>query len=282
MQANRTGVFSHSPEEITLPSSLALNFNMSLLRRTKEEIRYAYIHVSKKTLSVNELEYVKNQCNVDAGIQLNLYVKINTTEDSRGVFSLQGSTTLLENDIDQEKLIEFSDITSQFKEWVEENSEFVETRIVVGGDCYDRLNPADLGVGQSTKDGTFIIVFSKSDDSEEAVIKAGLAELAAEATANRHKRSIHNENENSDPALMEYPSSGPQFNISNYHLHPCQRYSHTVRILHITQSSSFLFCIALPIANPLQERILSTRLYMYNDRASLNIINCVYMDLIKL
>lgn len=247
VQSGTPGVFSHTPEETVLPTSLSLNFNMSLMQRLKEDIRYAYIRVPKTSLTAEKQEYVKNQCNENEGIPLELLVKVNTTEDSRGVFSLLSRTVLPKHDIGQEKLIEFGDITSQFKDWLEESIssktfEVVETRIIVGaGDCYNHINPAELGISQSTSESSFIIVYSKSDNSEDAIIKAGLAELAAEATANRQRRNIEEHGSEGNSESTQLSDNVLQFNISNYHLHPCRRYSHTVSTVIFSPALSSLF-----------------------------------------
>ena len=223
VQSSTPGVFSHSSEGLELPTSFSLKFNMSLLERLKEDIRYAYISVPKSGLSVDKLEYVKNQCSPSDGISLELLVKVNASQEQ---YTHLSTAVVSLNDLSKEKAIEFSAITTQFKAWVDDskNFEIIDTKIIVRGNCYDRLNPSDLGIGQDTTHGAYIIVFSKSDDSEEAIIKAGLAELAAEATAAKQKRST-------DDAVVSEASevsNSSIFNITNYHLHPCQRYSHTV------------------------------------------------------
>ena len=227
VQSSTPGVFSHSSEGLELPTSFSLKFNMSLLERLNEDIRYAYISVSKSALSMDKLEYIKNQCNpTDEGIRLELLVKVNASQDR---YSPLTTAVLTLNDLGKEKTIEFGAITNQFKVWVDEIAtsktfEIIDTKIIVRGNCYNHLNPSDLGIGQDTRHSSYIIVFSKSDDSEEAIIKAGLAELAAEATAARQARSA--DDTPSRPASEV--SNSTTFNITNYYLHPCQKYSHTV------------------------------------------------------
>ena len=228
LQDQSQAVFSHNLDP--LPSSLTVNYNMSMMRRTKENIRYAFIRIPKRALTTDELVSIKGQCDVDSGLQLQLYVQVNTTNGSQDVMSLESTTKLSGQDIGEEKWVEFSDITHRFEEWLEESVtltdfEVAHTRIIVGsGDCYNHLNPTELGFGETTKGGPYIVVFAKSDDSEEAIIKAGLTELAAEATANRNKRQVDSaQSENSGDTTLPLPS----FNTSLYS-DPCRLYSHSV------------------------------------------------------
>ena len=228
LQDQTPAVFSHNLDP--LPSSLTVNYNMSMMGRTKEDIRYAYIRIPKRALTTDELLNIKSKCNVDSGVPLQLFVQVNTTNGSQDVMSLESTAKLQEHDVGQEKWVEFSDITHRFGEWLEESVsstdfEIAHTRIIVGsGDCYNRLNPTELGFGETIKGSPYIVVFAKSDDSEEAIIKAGLTELAAEATANRNKRQVDGaQGENSGDTTLPLPS----FNSSQYS-DPCRLYSHSV------------------------------------------------------
>lgn len=224
VQSSTQGTFCHSSEGLGLPTSFSLKFNMSLLERLNEDVRYAYISVPKSALSLEKLEYIKTQCNPDADISLELLVKVNASQEC---YSLLTTAVIPLSDLGEKKMIEFGAITTQFKAWVDEIAtsktfDVIDTKIIVRGNCYNRLNPSHLGIGKDTTHSAYIVVFSKSDDSEEAIIKAGLAELAAEATATRQKRTA----EGTDSEETEL--SAPEFNITNYLLHPCQKYSHTV------------------------------------------------------
>ena len=205
------------------------------------------------SLTVDQLEGIKNQCTDSADVPLNLLVKVNTTENSRGVFSLLSTAVLSESEIGQEKQIEFRGITEQFRDWLKETKatkmyEFTETRIIVGGSCYNSVTPADLGISPNTSSSAYIVAFSKSDDSEEAVIKAGLAELAAEATANRRRRNADDSQASSEDnsGLQQDSETSLQFNASLYHLHPCTKYSHTVSNINASVVYfSWLYCTAM-------------------------------------
>ena len=232
MQSSGSGVFSHSSEDTPLPASLSLTFNVSILRRVKEDVRYAYIRVPKMSLTVDQLDEIKNLCPDGTDIPLNLLVKVNTTDSSHGVFTLLSTAVLRENEIGRKKHIEFRGITEEFRGWLKESKTtkmyaFTETRIIVGGNCYNSVTPADLGISPNASSGAYIVTFSKSDDSEEAIIKAGLSELAAEATVNRQRRNAE-DNQASMSGMAQDPEPSLQFNASVYHLHPCTRYSHTV------------------------------------------------------
>ena len=239
MQTTSDGSFSHSPD-MPLPESIAFKFNVSL-RQMKEDIRYVYVRVPKNTLTAIERDHVKNQCPENSPITLKLLVKINTTEDSHGVYTLLSKAELRRSEIGEKRQIEFSGIREQFKDWLENQiaapkpHDFTELRLIIGEGCYDRLTPKQLGF--STNSSAYIVMFSKSDDSDEIIIKAGLAELAAELTASRHTRSVGDGSNHIDEDLAGERINGSNttldsdsiaFNISRYHLYSCRRYSHTV------------------------------------------------------
>ena len=235
------GVFSYSPQHSSIPASLTYNFNISL-RRIKEDVRYAYARIPKQPLSKKTLERVKEQCNGPISLQLLLRVHSNQTEaSSQNVFTLLSRARLQANEIGRSLQVEFSDITEQFKQWQKEESasarqgDIVEMRLIIGGtgSCYNTLTPQELGFRSNTS--AYVVVFSKSDDSKEALIKAGLAELAAEATASRQRRnagegSIEGEGTSSEgqDGNVTRLNNHAAFNISHYHLRSCRRYSHTV------------------------------------------------------
>jgi hypothetical protein len=236
-QSTTEAVFSHSPHQSPLPPSLSLHFNVSM-RRVKEDIRYVYTRIPKQALSEKELESVKEQCT--GPVSLQLLVKINSSQvgSSLDAFSLLSTARLQPGEIGRKQQVEFSGVTEEFRQWQKEDAEstrqgdMVEMRLIIGGNgesCYDELTPQHLGFRPNTN--SYIVVFSKSDDSEEAIIKAGLAELAAEATASRQRRS---DETTTDATVTEETGSenGTRpFNISSYHLSSCRRYSHTVRMV---------------------------------------------------
>ena len=197
-----------------------------------------YVRVGKQSLTTEQQDHVKAQC--DGPITLTLLVSVNSSgeSDTQGVFTMLAKAVMQLEDISDEQQVEFSNITSQFNHWVKEESEsvipreMVEMRLIVSGGqhCQGTLTPEELGF--TDKESAFVIVFSKSDDSEEAIIKAGLAELAAEATASRQKRNQGNGDVVSESAD---PSNGTldSFNITYYHNWSCRRYSHTVGHLSI-------------------------------------------------
>ena len=246
-------MFSHSPHHALLPASLTYNFNVSL-RKTREDIRYAYARIPKLSLEEKELEHVKEQCNGPISLQLLAKTHTNCTDNSNDVFTLLSSARLGQHSVGQSLQVEFTGFTEQFKHWQKEGSrqgDIIEMRLIIGGtdSCYDTLTPQELGFRPNTSG--YIVVFSKSDDSEEAIIKAGLAELAAEATASRQRRSVGGDEvveggeETPTDATVDHRrpedaenttrlSSHDTFNASHYHLHTCRRYSHTVSRLHHT------------------------------------------------
>lgn len=246
-------MYSHSPVPSPMPSSLAINFNVSL-RRVKEDVRFVYVRIGKQAMTTAQEDYIKEQCN--GFISVTLFVNLNDTS----AYTMLSTKQLQLNDISNEQQIEFGDITPQFMQWLKENSEntrsreIVQMRLVVNGghNCLSPLTPEDLGF--TTKVSAFIVVFSKSDDSEEAIIKAGLAELAAEATASRQKRDSEtaagsdqdietNSMESGDEDNSTDPSLHP-FNITLYHLQSCRRYSHTVR-----NTSCYLYSLLCLLLN---------------------------------
>ena len=251
-------MFSHSPHHALLPASLTYNFNVSL-RKTREDIRYAYARIPKLSLEEKELEHVKEQCNGPISLQLLAKTHTNRTDNSNDVFTLLSSARLGQHAVGQSLQVEFTGFTEQFKHWQKEGSrqgDIIEMRLIIGGtvSCYDTLTPQELGFRPNTSG--YIVVFSKSDDSEEAIIKAGLAELAAEATASRQRRSVGGDEvveggeETPTDATVDHRrpedaenttrlSSHDIFNASHYHLHTCRRYSHTVSRLHLHTNSIY-------------------------------------------
>ena len=232
------GIFSHAPHR--LPASLTYNFNVSL-RQVKEDVRYAYARIPKHALSQKSLERVKNQCNGPISLQLLMRVHTNETDTTpRSIFTLLSSARLTLNEIGRSVQVEFSNITHQFREWQKQDTatrDIVEVRLIIGGSdsCYNTLTPEDIGFTANAS--AYIVVFSKSDDSEEALIKAGLAELAAEATASRQRRNAQDSRGGGDETTVSSRNTNHtdvgndtlEFNVSTYHLRSCRRYSHTVR-----------------------------------------------------
>ena len=210
---------------------------MSLIGKSKEDTRYAYIRVPKRALSSTELQNIKDRCDVAGGLRLQLFVTVNTTDSSEDVVTLETVAELSGSDVDQEKWVDFADVTHRFGEWLHDSAtatefEVVHTRVIVGrGRCYNKLTPSDLGIGDSIKSSPYIVVFSKSDDSEEAIIKAGLAELAAEATANRNRRQIETAPTTSTTRQSHENTTDtlPTYNITQY-ASPCRLYTHSVSL----------------------------------------------------
>ena len=227
-----SAVYSHNLH--SFPSSLSITFNMSLIGRTKEDTRYAYIRVPKRALSSTEYQNIKDRCDVDRGLTLQLFVTINTTDSSEDIVTLETHAELRSSDIDQEKWVDFAGMTHRFGEWLQESAtaaefEVVHTRIIVRGhhgSCYNQLTPSDLGIGDTVKLNPYIVVFSKSDDSEEAIIKAGLAELAAEATANRNRRQIATTPQTPRNASVTRTT----YNTTPQYTSPCRLYTHSVSL----------------------------------------------------
>ena len=166
-----------------------------------------------------------------------------TDTTPRNVFTLLSSAQLTLDGIGRSIQVEFSNITHQFTQWQKEDMaptrwDVVEVRLIIGGSdsCYNTLTPEDLGFRLDTN--AHIVVFAKSDDSEEALIKAGLAELAAEATASRQRRNAEDSgsmqgSDTADQTVSGRPNlthltNHTEFNASTYHLRSCRRYSHTV------------------------------------------------------
>ena len=245
------GVYSHSPHNSVLPPSLTYSFNVSL-RKIKEDIRYTYARIPKHSLSEKDLEHVKEQCNGPISLQLLVRLHSNQSDAPHSVFTLLSSARIQENSVGRSFPVEFSEITPQFRRWqkdgedADRQGDIVEMRLIVGGSdsCYDAVTPQDLGFRPNTS--AHLVIFSKSDDSEEAIIKAGLAELAAEATASRQRRNAEREtvvNEEERPSEADLEEEVDEdnmtrltnhelFNMSHYHLRSCRRYSHIVSQLH--------------------------------------------------
>lgn len=250
-QTTSDAVFSHAPHH--LPSSLTYNFNVSI-RRVKEDVRYAYVRIPKLSLPLKTFERVKEQCNGPISLQLLVRVHSNETDSTpRNVFTLLSSARLTHHNISRSLQVEFSDITQPFKQWQKESrhSDIVEMRLIIGGSgsCYNTLTPEDLGFRANTS--AYIVVFSKSDDSQEALIKAGLTELAAEATASRQRRNaVDGANTETDTPRVTGGNNNThsqEFNSTIYHLLSCRRYSHTVRHTTLT-STLYISHICIPVA----------------------------------
>ena len=201
-------------------------------------MRYVYIRIQKNPLSAMETDYVKNQCPGNSPIPLQLLVKINTTSDSQGVYSLLSKAVIRRNEIGQQKQIEFSKITEDLVADAHATSakspRNIETRLIIGGDCYNHISPDQLGFNANST--SFIMVFAKSDDSEEAILRAGFAELAAEASAVRYKRNVDT-SESSDSteetATRQNSTNATEthseaYNSTTASFRSCRRYSHTV------------------------------------------------------
>lgn len=241
LSTSSEGVFSHSPHR--LPASITYHFNVSK-RRVKEDVRYAYVRIPKQALPQKTIERVKEQCSGPFSLQLLMRVHSNETDTTpRNVFTLLSSAQLTLDGIGQSIQVEFSNITHQFTQWQKEDMaptrwDVVEVRLIIGGSdsCYNTLTPEDLGFRLDTN--AHIVVFAKSDDSEEALIKAGLAELAAEATASRQRRNAEDSgsmqgSDTADQTVSGRPNlthltNHTEFNASTYHLRSCRRYSHTI------------------------------------------------------
>ena len=207
-------------------------------RRVKEDVRYAYIRIPKQALPQKTIERVKEQCSGPFSLQLLTRVHSNETDTTpRNVFTLLSSAQLTLDSISRSLQVEFSNITHQFTQWQKEDMastrwDVVEVRLIIGGSdsCYNTLTPEDLGFRLDTN--AHIVVFAKSDDSEEALIKAGLAELAAEATASRQRRNAEDSGSDDQTVAgrsnLTHLTNHTEFNASTYHLRSCRRYSHTV------------------------------------------------------
>lgn len=243
------GVFSHSPTT-PLPEALTITFNPNL-KRIKEDVHYVYIRVQKNPLTTEERDNVREKYPGNGSITLQLLVKINTTSDSRGVYSLLSKAVIQRNEIGQQKYIEFSKITEDLVTDAAptisaKSPKDIETRLIISGDCYNRISPDDLGFNENST--SFIMVFAKSDDSEEAILRAGFAELAAEASAVRNKRNTDTtfedsstddrvvSRQNSTNSTEQHPEA---YNASTAHIRSCRRYSHQVKPCCTIQTSIF-------------------------------------------
>ena len=232
MHNSTPAVFSHNPAQF-LPNSTSLKFNMSMVGRTKEHVRYAYIRIAKKALGTSEMDAIKNTCDLKSGVELQLYTRVNITENSLGVFSILTKTTISEQDLLDEQWVEFGDITRQFKGWMD-NSLFMdvlEMRVVVGGSCYNQLQPQQLGIEENLDNGAYMVTFSKNEVSNEKIISVGMAELAAQAPMRRRKRQ--------DVAAE---STSP-CNSTDCYNSPCSKQPFTVSITHITRNTRIIIII---------------------------------------
>ena len=166
--------------EVFPQSSLTYQFNVSL-RHTSENVRYAYPHIPKQAVSEETLSRIREQCNNPISLHLLGRVPSDTTAGSG--FTLLSSAQLTQSDIGQSLQVEFSDITQQFQQWQRkgvESANLMEMRLVIRGSrsCQGSLTPYDLGFSHNAN--AYIVVFSKSDDSEEEMMKTRLATFAAD------------------------------------------------------------------------------------------------------
>jgi hypothetical protein len=217
-----SGVLSHTPHH---QSSLTYHFNMSLRHINEDTIRYAYIRIPKQA------ETLKKRCNSPISLQLLMRAHSNESADTpRNIFTLLSSTQLTQGDIGRSFHVEFSDITQQFKQWQAESTRQSHLRLVIRSSCHHSLAPEDLGFRPNTS--AFIVVFSKSDGSEETLTKPRLA-IASRRTrstqdgSNMREEDGDNERD-ADSSSGDEPATTNPTDSSFYHPQLCQLHSRQV------------------------------------------------------
>ena len=221
---------------------MTLNFNTTYAVKPNETLQAAEVRIYKAKLTADEIAALEERCDLSQ-LKVQLYLKLHSNGGENDSIVLEQTATLQQMKLEQDEYFVFSNMTRLYQRMVQDSQHYMlSLRVAIAQPC-SVLHPEDIGFISGEGKEALIVGFSKSSVSlTEALARQGMQLLAG--TQRRRKRqaviaanpidtmvggSSKSRTRTRHSTRVEETSELRE-NISDYYLHPCRLYTHTVSL----------------------------------------------------
>lgn len=246
-----TAVQSYNPT-VEIRNTMTLNFNTTCAVKPNETLQAAEVRIYKAKLTTEDIAALEERCDLSQ-LKVQLYLKLhsNDSEGENDSVVLEQISTLDQMELEQDEYFVFSNMTRLYLSMIQDSQQYMlSLRVAIAEPCTN-LHPEDIGFISGEGKESLVVGFSKSTVSlTEALARQGMA-----GTGRRRKRQTEIA-ANSNDAVVDSSSGSTSTgststgststrtrtrhstrveetsqlreNVSDYLLHPCRLYTHTI------------------------------------------------------